>query len=166
MVWNNEKDELLCCEVLLMEPYQYKARSRGRGNVWKQIADALNLISTESTFFLVDARAVRERCALLTNHQAEKEKSELKQSGISPEGTPLDETIKSIIDRMRECEEEKEKERKAAEDMRLKAMESLVESKARKRASLSDSDESPKNSKKQRSFGSDTLQYLREKSRK
>ena len=60
-----------------MEPYQYKARSRARGNVWKQIADALNLISTESTFFRVGARAVRERCALLTNRQAEKEKSEL-----------------------------------------------------------------------------------------
>ena len=47
MVWNNEKDELLCREVLLMEPYQYKARSWEQGNVWKQIADALNLISTE-----------------------------------------------------------------------------------------------------------------------
>ena len=60
-----------------MEPYQYKARSRARGNVWKQIADALNIISTESTFFRAGARAVRERCALLTNRQAEKEKSEL-----------------------------------------------------------------------------------------
>ena len=49
-----------------MELYQHKARSRERGNVWKQIADALNLISTDSTFFPVDARAVRERCTLLT----------------------------------------------------------------------------------------------------
>ena len=77
MICNNEKNELFCREVLLMEPYQCKARSRARGNVWKQIADALNLNSTESTFFRVGARAVRERCALLTNRQAEKEKSEL-----------------------------------------------------------------------------------------
>ena len=74
---------------------------------------------------------------------------------------------------MRECEEEQEnqdnenirksKERKAAEDMRLTAMENLAESKTRKRVSLIEYDESPKNSKKQRSSGSDTLQYLREK---
>ena len=139
MVWNNEKDELLCREVLLMEPYPYKARSWEQGNVWKQIADALNLISTENTFFRVNAHVVRERCSLLTNCQAEKEKSELKQSGISPEDTPLDNAIKNIINRMRECEEEQEnqdneniqksKERKAAEDMRSTAMESLAESK-------------------------------------
>ena len=173
MVWNNEKDELLCREVLLMEPYQYKARSWEQGNVWKQIADALNLISTENTFFRVDAHVVRERCSLLTNCQPEKGKSELKRSGISPEDTPLDNAIKNIINRMRECEEEQEnqdnenirksKERKAAEDMRLTAMENLAESKTRKRVSLIEYDESPKNSKKQRSSGSDTLQYLREK---
>ena len=39
------------------------------------------------------ACAVSEGLALLTNRQAEKEKSELKQSGISPEESPLDEVI-------------------------------------------------------------------------
>ena len=47
--------------------------------------------------------------------------------------------------------------------MKLAAMESLAESKAQKWASLIDDDESPKSSKKRRSSGSDTLQYLREK---
>ena len=61
MVWNSEKDELLCHEVLFMELYQYKARSRERGNIWKQIGDALNLISTDSIFFRVDARAIQVR---------------------------------------------------------------------------------------------------------
>ena len=75
---------------------------------------------------------------------------------------------------MIECEEEQEnqdneniqknkKERKAAEDLRLKAMESLADSKARKRASFGDDNESSKNSKKRRSSGIDALQYLREK---
>ena len=41
------------------------------------------------------------------------------------------------------------KNRKAAEDLKLIAMERLAESKARKWASLIDNDESPKNSKKQ-----------------
>ena len=56
----------------------------------KQKADALNFISTENTFFRVNTDAVRERCALLKNHQAGKEKSELKQSGITPQDTLLD----------------------------------------------------------------------------
>ena len=75
---------------------------------------------------------------------------------------------------MIECEEEQEnqdneniqknkKERKAAENLRLKAMESLADSKARKRASFGDVNESSKNSKKRRSSGTDVLQYLREK---
>ena len=59
----------------------------------KQKADALKFISTKHTFFRVDAGAVRERCALLKNHQAGKEKSELKQSGISPQDILLDEAI-------------------------------------------------------------------------
>ena len=75
---------------------------------------------------------------------------------------------------MIECEEEQEnqdneniqknkKERKAAEDLRLKAMESLADSKARKRASFGDVNESSKISKKRRSSGTDVLQYFREK---
>ena len=71
IVWNCEKDKLLCRGILLMEQYQYKTRSREGGNVWKQIAGALSLISTENTFFRVDARAVRDRCALLINRQAD-----------------------------------------------------------------------------------------------
>ena len=70
--------------------------------------------------------------------QAEKEKSELKESGISTEDTPLDKVIKNKIDRMRESEEEQENQynqkfhknkirRKVVEDMRLKAMKSLTE---------------------------------------
>lgn len=50
MVWNNEKDDSPCREVLVMEPYQYKARNREQGNVWKQIKDALNLVSAENIF--------------------------------------------------------------------------------------------------------------------
>ena len=43
---------------------------------------------------------------LLINRQAKDEKSELNQSGISPTRNPLNKTIKSIIDKIRECKEE------------------------------------------------------------
>ena len=93
MVWKSEKDEFLWRQILLTELYQYKARNKERGSTLEQKADALKFISTKHTFFRVDAGAVRERCALLKNHQAGKEKSELKQSGISPQDTLLDEAI-------------------------------------------------------------------------
>ena len=99
-------------EVLLMERYQCKTRNSERGNACKLIADwNLNLdfhFFTENTFLRVNDRAVRERCVLLINRQAKEEKSELNQSGISPAGNLSYKTIKSIIYRMRECEEEQE----------------------------------------------------------
>ena len=45
---------------------------------------------------------------LLINRPVKEEKSELNQSGISPARNPLDKTIKSIIDKIRECKEEQE----------------------------------------------------------
>ena len=45
---------------------------------------------------------------MLTNRQGEKEKNELKQSGISPEDTPSNNAVKKVIDGMPECEEEQE----------------------------------------------------------
>ena len=93
-----------------MERYQCKTRNSERGNACKLIADwNLNLdfhFFTENTFLRVNDRAVRERCVLLINRQAKEEKSELNQSGISPTRNPLNKTIKSIIDKIRECKEE------------------------------------------------------------
>ena len=41
MVWDNEKDEYLCREVLLFEPHLHKPRTVARGNAWKVIAAQL-----------------------------------------------------------------------------------------------------------------------------
>lgn len=169
MVWNDIKDELLCREILLLEPYKFKARSRERGNIWKQIAEHLNEVSNDDIFFKVDNRAVRDRFNILIAHYNEKMKEQEKASGISPEPTPLDEALESILDRMKIAEEELEKASKEneandkkevekAEEMRKKAMETFSESKARKH----DDFESPP-VKRSRSSGSDTIQFLREK---
>ena len=175
MVWANEKDELLCREILLLEPYIFKPRSRERGNAWKDIAEALNKGSTEDLYFRVDARAVRERFTLLLTHFQAKEKAEINATGISPEPTPLEEALQHIAERVAECEVEQEnndkknnekveKDKQAAVDIRKKAMETFAETKARKKVLDDDEDDSPKTEKKRRSSGSDTLQYLREKS--
>ena len=63
MVWTNKKDELLCQEILLCEPHKLKARTKGRGNVWKIIANNLKIMADEK--IAVDQRAVRERFTLI-----------------------------------------------------------------------------------------------------
>ena len=57
-MWNDNKDEILCREVLLFESYQFKPHSHERGNAWKAIAENLNASVTCS--FKVDARSVGE----------------------------------------------------------------------------------------------------------
>ena len=57
MVWDNEKDEYLCREVLLFEPYLHNPRTVARGNTWKAIAAQL---TSAPLSFEVDAQAVRE----------------------------------------------------------------------------------------------------------
>ena len=43
MEWT-EKHVILCQEILVSEPYKYKARTLERGKVWDEIADRLNNI--------------------------------------------------------------------------------------------------------------------------
>ena len=81
IVWNDQKDELLCREILVLEPYKFKARTRE----WKAIADNLNFLDG----FKVDVRAVRERYGVNKAHFKAKEKEEKMASGINPEVTPL-----------------------------------------------------------------------------
>ena len=58
MVWDNEKDEYLCREVLLFEPYLHKPRTVARGSAWKAIAAQLTAAPLS---FKVDVRAAKER---------------------------------------------------------------------------------------------------------
>ena len=85
IVWNDQKDELLCREILVLEPYKFKARTREKGYMWKAIADNLNFLDG----FKVDVRAVREHYGVNKAHFKAKEKEEKMASGINPEVTPL-----------------------------------------------------------------------------
>jgi len=44
MIWTNGHEVLLCSEVLLMDPFQFKPSTRERGAVWEAIASYLNSI--------------------------------------------------------------------------------------------------------------------------
>ena len=156
MIWNDEKDVLFIREMVIVEPYKHKEKSRERGQAWQDLADHLN----ELPCFTVSARAVRERFKLLQTKFKRKERHEHAASGIAPDISELDILLEEVTLRIKEAELEfiKQESRKA-EDMRNQAMESLAETKKRKTREGS----SPASCKKKRSSGSDTMQFLREK---
>ena len=59
MEWTNVNDKLLCREVLVIEPYQFKKGTVERGNLWIAIDDNLN--NVQEIKFRVKQRSVRER---------------------------------------------------------------------------------------------------------
>ncbi|XP_057300758.1 uncharacterized protein LOC130635443 [Hydractinia symbiolongicarpus] len=98
MVWNGEKDVLLCREMLVVEPYKFKEKTRERGQAWTKISDNINLIPGFST----NMRAVREPFKLLETRYKKKNNAELKATGISPEISELDTLLEEIISRMKD----------------------------------------------------------------
>ena len=169
MVWTDVKDKLLCREILLCEPYKFKARTKERGNVWKIIANNLNIMAGEN--FAVDQRAVRERFTLIAEKFEKKIKEQEKASGIAPpELSKLEQALEEIISRMKEAQHQVDANdskigdnKRKAEDVRQKALETFAQTKKRKSLGLDD-DETLTSSKRSRSAGTDTLIYLREKS--
>ena len=174
MEWSEEKNVVLCLEVLLVDPYKVKERTTQRAQLWQQIAD--NLLKLPLPTFKVDKRAVREHVDMLVKKYKRKMTMEEKASGISPEQSELDILLEEIVERsevatehhLKEVEENKEKfekERHDAEDIRLKAMETY--SKSKKRNIETDDSNEPvagtNTKRRRRASGSDTVAYLKEK---
>ncbi|PFX12139.1 ATP-dependent DNA helicase PIF1 [Stylophora pistillata] len=160
-------DVLLCREILVVEPFKAKPRRSLRGQLWTKIAHALNGLVDPK--FSVTQRAVRDRLKKLKEQFLKKMAAEERGSGISPEVSELDTLVEEILDlesAYGECHEEDscEKKRKEladkenAEDLRLKAMESLKVT--QKRKAEADGNE---NTPKRRSNGSKGFRYLQEK---
>ena len=138
-----EMDENLLKSILQYEPYQFKSRTKESGNAWKTISEDLNSNSSGLFRTIVDARGSRERFALLKSKRIDTIKYEEKATGITPEITESEKLMDDIIER---CEEFKEilsverdvdqinqsKDRRAAEDIRLQALETYSASKKRK----------------------------------
>ena len=59
MIWNEEKDELLCREILAVNVFSGTKRSTvARGAKWEKVAENVN--KQQDVFFKVDKRAVRD----------------------------------------------------------------------------------------------------------
>ena len=168
MEWTEQKDVMLAREILLCEPFKYRAGSKERGSVWSQIATNLNT----HPGFTVSQRAVRDRFGILEK-KAKKRKREIENgTGISPEDSELDLALEEIIEKWEAADQEfqldnqsqakkLEKDKETAEEMRRMSMETLGASKKRKSDPYESAEE--KRCKKRRG-GSDTVQFLKEHS--
>ena len=96
MLWTDEHDELLCHEVLLIEPYQKKPSTRKRGQTWTTIAENHNSILKPK--FNVSQRSVRERVALLEKRYRKKNNDEKAASRVEvDEQIQLEQALENIV---------------------------------------------------------------------
>ena len=56
MEWTENRDVILCREILVSEPYKFKPRTLERGKVWDEIAERLNNIKDPK--FKVSKRSI------------------------------------------------------------------------------------------------------------
>ena len=167
MYWTEQHNIILCREVVFENPYQYKKGSPQRSETWKKIVDILNKCATPQ--FNVDQRAIRDHINVLINKYKKKIRAEERASGISPdEPSELDELLQQIIALEESaptdpCSKDKAEkaERAKAEDVRMKAMERLSQTK--KRESEQESDDK---SKRARRTTGDAIGYLKERAEK
>ena len=102
MDWTNEHDILLCREVIVNDPYEFKTGSRERGQCLDKIADILNAI--QNPWFKVDQRSIRDRLKKLLKAFITKKNAEERASGINPEYSELDDLLNDINERKHEGE--------------------------------------------------------------
>ena len=133
--WTHDHDVIMCREVLLSAPYNFKTRSIERGQAWDSIAHRLNAIDQPN--FRVTARSVRDRFSLLSTKQAQKLREEEKASGIDVEQTELEILLEDILEREKgaklklesqdvEKKNKGEKEKAAADEVRKQALQRMA----------------------------------------
>ena len=171
MEWTEKHDIYLAREVLLSEPFRFRARTVERGKIWEEIANRLNEATT--IHFRATKRSTREHFNLLFEKFKAKRKKEVQLSGVAVEDSELDTAMEEIMEKCLEAEAQDascnatnkkkiEIDRASGEEVRKKACEKLGETLKRKQ----EEEGAEKKSKKSRRYGSDTLiEFLREKAK-
>ena len=95
-MWTKEHDNLLCREVLSVNPFSAKKNSNERGKLWEEISTNLN--TTSGVRFFVTKRSVRDHLNILIKRYRKKMNAEERSTGVSPEPTELDQALADIIE--------------------------------------------------------------------
>ena len=152
---------LFCCKAIAFDPYHYKPGSKERGQCLNIIGKCLN--SVKESWFKLDQRLLRDRTKKLLKLYVEKRNKEMRASGVEVERTELNDLLLDVHRQQYQAEvktaeaseannKKFDKEREKAEETRRLPLQRLLES-------------LPKQ-KKPRSSGTDTIVYLREKTKK
>ena len=163
MVWNDEKEVLLLREAATVEPHKFKEKTKERGQCWQRMCENLRLLPG---FQSLSARAVREKTTTLLDEFKVKQKADLAATGTSLDISEKDVLLEEISARIEEYvktyndTKEKEQQGKAlGEEVRQKALETFAETNKRKQ----NNGECSKTPKRQRSTGSETVHFLKQK---
>ena len=150
MVWSTVHDEMLCREILVVDPFTWTKRgtvARGTCGKWEEVAENLNKI--QQVYFKVDKRAVRDRYNLRSKDLRNKLKREEKESGMETAMTEVEMALEELIEKEDAAETEQRvvesqrkvkdsQDRENVERVRKRAMERLGQTQKRK----ADEDES------------------------
>lgn len=172
MKWSEMHDVYLCREILFIKPYQFKSGSTHSGNAWTSIAN--DLCAVEEISFTVNQKSVRDRYRLLLDKHKKKMRAQESESGSTTDETELDKLLENILEETEEAlsshdKETKEKQgkelldRKKAEEVRQKALESLGQTQKRHGE---EKDDCLTSKKKPRKSGTETMMYLQTKAEK
>ena len=162
MEWTEDHDLLLMREMMISDLFLYKKGSPNRGLVWDSIVENLNLIETP-VFGLKDKRSVRDRWTLLKTKYKKKTREEEAASDVD-DLTERESLIEELCDKEESFVDvdsvRKQKEKINAEDIRMKALERMGETKKRTSREF-DGDSKPK---KTRRGTSELVEYLKQRS--
>ena len=161
MEWTKQHDNILCQEILVLEPFKAKKGSIARGQIWDKIANNLN--SLQHPQFRVTKRSVRERYTLLSDKFRAKMRDEEKASGIDTDLSDVEKALEEIVEKEAVVEETAQNDKKKvdsakAAEMRYKALENLDGSQKRQRKDEVENETAAR--PKRRRSGSDTVAYF------
>ena len=164
MEWTEQHDNILCQEILVLEPFKAKKGSIARGQIWDKIANNLN--SLQHHQFRVTKRSIRERYTLLSDKFRTKMRNEGKASGIDTDLSDVEKALEEIVEKEAVFEETAQNDKKKfdnakAAEMRYRALENLGGTQKRQRKDEVENDTAPR--AKRRRSGSDAEAYLRGK---
>ena len=155
-----------CKRSTLSEPFRFKPRTLERGKVWQEIANRLN--ENRLIHFRATKRSTREHFSFLLEKFKAKRTNEAKQSGVDVEDSKLDVAIEEIWEKWQDAESQDatfvskkqiEADKASGEEVRRKACEKLEETSKRKM----EEEAAEVKPRKSRRYGSDTIEFLREK---
>ena len=165
MEWTNQHDTLFFREVRASDLYETRKGSPERGKIWDEIAARLNSLSHPK--FLVNKRSLRDRLNLLMAKFKAKNREEERASGISPDLLEIDTLLEELCEKEEGAKNKPSigdkrkndlREKAKAEEMRLKAMETMGQTKKRDEKS-----DGVNPTKKRRKSTGDAIGYLEKK---